>query len=138
MIVLDTNVISEIFKPKPARAVVDFLRQSPAGRPWLTAITAAELRFGCAILPMGGRRNALIEGVEHLLGRQFVTRILPFDVSATHYYADLMTRARASGRAMQTFDAMIAAIVASRGGTLVTRNVRDFAACGIPLINPWE
>ncbi len=104
----------------------------------MTAITAAELRSGYSMLPAGKRRDDLAQRIEIMLAGPFSSRVLPFDSDASRSYTVVATGWRASGRSISHFDALIASIALSREATLVTRNVRDFGHCDLPLINPWE
>lgn len=137
MTVFDTNVLSELLKREPSSLVTQYVYRSMTTLPYVTVITAAELRFGYAQMPVGRRRQELAEHVEHLLTEAFAGRILPFDADASQHYATLAARCRAAGRPMPQFDSLIAAIALSRGATLVTRNTQDFAFCQVPLVNPW-
>ncbi len=138
MTVFDTNVLSELLKRDPSSFVTQYIDRTMTLLPYITVITAAELRFGYAQIPIGRRRQQLAEHVEHLLTDTFANRIIPFDADASQHYATLAARCRADGRPMPLFDSLIAAIVLSRGATLVTRNTKDFAFCQVPLVNPWE
>lgn len=137
MIVLDTNVVSETFRPTPSAQVLSWLDANAPQTLYLTSITLAELRFGVAALPAGRRKQGLHDVVENVLVPRFRDRILPFDEPASLAFAHLQSSARTDGRALPTMDALIAAICRSRGFTLATRNTRDFLGAGIPLIDPW-
>ena len=136
MIVLDTNVLSEIMRCEPS-SVLNRIKDLMVSLPHITVITAAELRIGYSLLPAGRRRQLLSETVEQMLTAEFAERILPLDSNASHHYAALVAHCRAAGRPMPQHDALIAAITLSHGATLVTRNVKDFQFCDVPLINPW-
>jgi predicted nucleic acid-binding protein len=138
VIVLDTNVISEAWRPKPAANVREWMRAQPTALLFTTSITEAELLFGIALLPAGRRRSALSALAETMFAEDLAGRVLPFDSAAAHEYADIAAGRRRAGRPIAEADARIAAIVRSRGATLATRNVADFAACGIPVISPWQ
>jgi toxin FitB len=101
-------------------------------------VTEAEMRFGMALLPDGKRRDQLVEAVEGLLTADFAGRILPFDSAAAFFYARIAADRRRAGRPISQFDAQIASIARSRAATLATRNVSDFAGCGVQLVNPWR
>jgi predicted nucleic acid-binding protein len=139
MIVLDTNVLSEIMRPPADRspAVFDWMAARPGDDLYTTAITTAELLAGVAVMPDGRRKSELERGIVRM-ATLFDTRILPFDHVAAHHYADLRRVRRLSGRPVGAFDAQIAAIARANRMSVATRNVKDFADCGVDLINPWE
>lgn len=137
MILLDTNVISEVMKPAPHPAVRDWLDAQAAGTLFLSSITIAEIRFGVRVLPAGKRRNHLIELLEEIQGL-FADRILPFDASAATCYADLAVRAREAGLGFPTPDGYIAAIAAAQGFQVASRDASAFIAAGLKVINPWH
>ena len=138
MLVLDTNVICELMRPKPDASVVAWVGACPGGSLFTTTVTEAELRYGLALLPAGTRRQRLIDAFDHMMAEDFVRRILPFDRSAARAYADIVVGRRLSGHPIAQFDAQIAAIARSRDAGVVTRNERDFSDCGIDVINPWS
>jgi len=138
MIVLDTNVLSELIKPRPADVVVDWVVRHSAVDLYITAITQAEIAYGVRLLPDGKRRDALKRTVEEMFSVDFAGRILPFDAAASIPYADIAAGRRQLGRPISLFDAQIAAIVKSQVATLATRNVVDFVDCGITVMNPWD
>lgn len=137
MIVLDTNVVSEVFRPEPASRVVAWLEEL-TGDVAITAVTLAELLAGLARLPDGRRRSALVEQVDLALEPYRATRaILPFDVAAAEQYADVLAARERAGRPIHTADAQIAAICRAHGATCATRNVKDFDGTGVDVVNPW-
>jgi predicted nucleic acid-binding protein len=138
MIVLDTNVISELFKPSPASSTLRWLQEQPGDAIYTTAITRGELLFGLNILPEGQRKNALLGGLLRIFEVRFPARVLAYDSEAADAHAAIAAERRASGRPIAQSDAMIAGIVRSRNARLATRNVRDFEDCGIALIDPWH
>ena len=138
MIVLDTNVISDALRPLPSAKVLAWLRSEPIASVFTTAITEAELLYGVALLPDGGRRRALAAAIMQILATQFSGRILPFDSAAAREFADIAASRRLAGRPIAEADARIAAIARSRGASLATRNVRDFEGCGLTVIDPWS
>jgi toxin FitB len=138
MIVLDTNVISEMMRPKPvARVVGWFAAQSPAAL-FTTALTQAEILYGMALLPQGKRRTALLAAANALFDHDFAGRLLPFDGDAAPHFAAIAAERRRLGRPISQTDAQIAAIARSRAARVATRNVRDFADCGVALVDPWD
>lgn len=137
MIILDTNVLSEILRPAPEPRVVDWLAAQDGATVCLTAITEAELRHGVAILPEGKRRNDLAEMIDQIIREDFAGRILPFDSPAAEAFATIAAARGAMGRPIAHADCQIAAIARAVGGAVATRNTPDFAECGVRLINPW-
>jgi toxin FitB len=138
MIVLDTNVISEVMRPNPSPKVLEWMRAEPLASLFTTAITEAELLYGVALLPPGRRRQALEATLTTVLSEDFSGRILPFDSAAAREFATVPAGRRRSGRPISDADARIAAIARSRGAAVATRNVEDFAACDLVLIDPWR
>jgi len=138
MIVLDTNVVSELMKPTPARTVTDWLDAQPSSDIWLTAITVAEVTYGVARLPKGRRKTAVAATVADMIREDFAGRIHDFDVAAAHRYGEIVARRETLGRPISMADAEIAAICQARNATLATRNTEDFDGAGVTLINPWQ
>lgn len=138
MIVLDTNVISELFKPRPDAKVVAWVEDLAGDGLFTTAVTHGELLFGLYCMPRGRRRSDLLRGLEHLFERQLAGRVLPYDGEAAQTHAAIASVCRAQGRPGGQSDMMIAGIVRSRGARLATRNVRDFEGCDIALVDPWH
>ena len=138
MIILDTNVVSELLRTAPDPKVVAWLAAEDGADVHLTAINEAELRLGVAIMPDGRRREALAEALEGILMEEFRGRILPFDSAAATAYAGIVAVRRAAGRPISQLDAQIAAVAQIHGADLATRNVRDFEGCDIDVINPWR
>lgn len=137
MILLDTNVLSELMKAEPAPQVLSWIDGIPAPTLFIPAVTQAEILYGVGILPIGKRREALAKAAHTAFEKIFIGRILPFDSSAAEAYADIAASRRQSGRPITQADAQIAAIARSRGAALATRNVADFEGCGIEVVNPW-
>jgi predicted nucleic acid-binding protein len=138
MIIIDTNVISEMVAPKPSPAVEAWLASQPAPSIFTTTVTEAEVLYGLRLLPPGRRREAIETAILPIFREDLAGRILPFDSAAAEAYATLAAARRQSGRPISQFDAQIAAIAASRGATLATRNVADFIGTGIEILNPWD
>lgn len=138
MTILDTNVVSETLRPNPDPAVATWIIGQVKANLFLTAVTEAELRYGIARMDAGRRRAELLRETESMLAFDFAGRILPFDSAAAREYAGLRVSLESSGHPVGDMDIMIAAIARQRGAAVATRNTRDFADCGIPLINPWE
>jgi predicted nucleic acid-binding protein len=137
MIILDTNVISEILRAKPSSKVTDWLGAQPRGAMFVTTVTQAEILYGLSLLPAGKRHDDLVAAVRPVFDEDFAGRILSFDSDAATAYAEIASHRRHLGQPI-TQDAQIAAIARSRGGTLATRNVRDFNDCGIDVVDPWK
>ncbi len=137
MILLDTNLVSEPWKPKPDPRVVAWIDAQAVETLFLSAVTVAELRFGIAAMPSGKRRKVLDERLEGDLLPVFVGRVLPFDLDASRAYAELMSKAKITGQAINMADGYIAAIAAARGLSVASRDVAPFHAAGVPIINPW-
>ena len=138
MIILDTNVVSELLRTAPEPRVVDWLAAQDGATVYLSAITEAELRLGVAILPVGKRRTDLAEMIDQIIREDFAGRVLPFDSLAAEAFAAIAAARRAMGRPIAHADCQIAAIAQTTGAMVATRNTPDFADCGIKLINPWK
>jgi predicted nucleic acid-binding protein len=137
MIVLDTNVISELLRPAPAKQVEAWLSAQNGATVYFTAVGEAELRHGVAILSAGRRRTALSKAIEGILEEDFRDRILPFDRAAASAYAAIAAGRRAAGRPISQFDCQIAAITRAHEAAVATRNTGDYEGCGIEVIDPW-
>lgn len=136
MILLDTNILSELMCPAPEKGVEQWLADQPDASVFIAAITEAELRYGVTLLPPGKRRSILAAVIEDMLGEDFTGRILPFDSAAAVAFADIAATRLQAGRPIAQADAQIAAIARSRGAALATRNIPDFKGCGIDLVSP--
>jgi predicted nucleic acid-binding protein len=137
VIVLDTNVVSELLRPAPEARVEAWLAAQDGARVYFTAVGEAELRHGLALLPPGKRRHALTAAVEGILEQEFHGRILPFDREAARAYAAIAVERRAAGRPIAQLDCEIAAIARASGAAIATRNTNDFEGCGVVVIDPW-
>ncbi len=137
MIILDTNVISELARTDPEPNVVHWLDSLPAAEVATTAVTAAELLYGVARLPDGRRKVSLAETIDALIREEFRDRVEPFDGRAAEQYATVVVGREKKGRPISMADAQIAAICRVRSAVLATRNTGDFTDTGIDLINPW-
>lgn len=138
MIVLDTNVVSELMRTDADAAVVAWLDQRPAEEVFLTAVTTAELRYGVAGLPAGRRKTTLADRLGRLIEDDLAGRVLPFDDDAAGHYAPIVAGRDARGEPISMADAQIAAICRSRGARLATRNTKDFRHTGIDVTDPWR
>lgn len=137
MIVLDTNVLSEILRPKPDSRVLVWFAAQPATSLFTTTLTRAEILYGIRVLPAGRRREKLDAAVNAIFDEDFLDRVLPFDDPAAIAFSEIAAHRKAVGRPMSQMDAMIAAIVRSRGALLATRNTDDFVDCDLSLVDPW-
>jgi hypothetical protein len=138
VIVLDTNVISELMKPAPAGSVLRWMAEHPATGLYTTSVTQAEILHGIMLLPAGKRRNALEAAAEAMFNEDFGGRILPFGPDAARPYAQIAAQRRRAGRPISQFDAQIAAVARSAGAAIATRNVTDYEGCGVKVLDPWE
>jgi predicted nucleic acid-binding protein len=138
MILLDTNVISEIVKPAPSPAVISWLNDQDSATLYISTIVLAEIGYGVEALPEGKRKQTLSAGVDSFVDRAFVDRILAFDRDAAKLYGTLMAARRRAGQPLSAPDGQIAATASSHGFQLATRNIRDFTNCGLVLVNPFE
>jgi toxin FitB len=136
VIVLDTNVVSELMRRAPEPAVLRWLRDQQGERLATTAVTVAEIRYGVARLPAGRRRREL-EDIANDVFAEFADQILPFDAAAAAEYAAVVTRRASGGAPIDGFDAQIASVCRARGAPLATRNGKDFRDTGIDVVDPW-
>jgi toxin FitB len=137
MILLDTYVISEAMRPLPAAAVMNWLSLQPTFGVATTTISIAEIGFGLARLPFGRRRTERERLFRSILERSFGDRVFSFDRLAANAYGELVATRERSGRRLEGADAFIAAIAASRGLAIATRDIGGFDGCGVELIDPW-
>lgn len=138
MVVLDTNVVSELLRISPAPVVEAWLEAQNRADLYITSVSEAELRYGVAIMAEGRKRKLLGEAVENILHRAFRNRILPFDTAAAKEYARIRAGRKAAGRPIDQSDCQIAAIACAKGGAVATRDTSDFHGFGIEVINPWH
>ena len=137
MIVLDTNILSEIMKPVPDAGVKAWLAARDPLDLATTSITIAEIQRGIVRLPRGKRRKGLEERFSAFVEEAFAGRLLSFDKAAAYAFGEVSAARERQGRHADAVDMMIAAIVKTAEATLATRNTSDFEECGIALINPW-
>lgn len=137
MILLDTNLISEPWKPAPDTAVLTWLDAQAIETLFIAAISIAELRFGITCLPLGKRQTILHDRLEGEVLPHFAGRILPFNIGTSQFYADLMAGGRVSGKAIGKADGYIAATAAENHLAVATRDTSPFEAAGLKVINPW-
>lgn len=138
MIVLDTNVLSELMKPAPAAKVVEWMAAQAGPTLYTTSITQAEILHGLMLLPRGRRRRALEAAATAMFAEDFGGRILGFGTEAAPRYAQIASDRQRAGRPISHFDAQIAAIARLAGAALATRNLPDFEGCGVSLVDPWR
>lgn len=137
MILLDTNVVSELMRPAPSEAVLAWFAAQDAADLYLSAIAEAELRRGAAMLPEGKRRAQLMAAIDAMIIEDFAGRILSFDSAAAQAFVQVFLERRAVGRPISFADCQIAAIARAQDAAIATRNTADFAGCGIAVIDPW-
>lgn len=137
MIVLDTNVVSELMRPGPAPAVLAWMQRNSGYGLYTTAVTIAEIRYGIARMPEGRRRQSLHQAADEIFAA-FPRQVLPFDLASASAYADIVVSREQQGNPISGFDAQIAAICRSQAASLATRNTRDFIDTGISLLDPWQ
>ena len=136
MILLDTNVVSELMKRKPDSSVSFWMNEQDREILYLSSVTLAELLAGIVLLPEGKRRRELEAGLDDTL-KKFGDRVLPFDRQAARHYAKLVITARKAGRGFLVPDSYIAAIASSRGFTVASRDTGPYTAADIRVIDPW-
>ena len=137
MIILDTNVISELMKPVREQLVVEWANSQMQDDLYMTTITEAELWFGVAIMPAGRRREQTATAVQGMIEQYFHDRVLVFDREAAREHASLAARRQRAGRPVPLKDSLIAAIALSQQAAVATRDVRHFEGVGVEIINPW-
>ena len=135
MIVLDTNVISELMRAEPDARVLAWVAAQPRALLCTTHINQAEILYGIAALPEGRRRAALAVAAEAVFAEDFAGRILPFGAAAVARYSDIVLARRRAGNPIEGFDALIAATALAAGAGIATRDSGGFADCGLTLIN---
>jgi toxin FitB len=137
MIVLDTNVVSELMRPTPSERAREWVRAQPAMELYTSAVTVAEVFYGIERLPPGRRQDELRSTATEVFGT-FADQVLAFDPAAAMQYALVVSHRERLGMPIEGFDAQIAAICRVRGAALATRNFSDFRETGIDVINPWD
>jgi predicted nucleic acid-binding protein len=137
MILLGANVVSEAMKPERDSAVRQWLDEQAVETLYLSSVTIAELMFGIGALPDGKRKDKLADALDGVM-ELFADRVLPFDIDAARHHANIAVKARAAGRGFPTPDGYIAAIAASRGFVVATRDTSAFDAAGMDVIDPWK
>jgi predicted nucleic acid-binding protein len=137
MLILDTNILSEIMGPRPAPEVAAWLESQPDDLLFTTSISQAEILSGLAIMTEGRRRRELEAAAHGIFAEDFEGRILSFDSDAATAYAEIVASRRRAGRPTAPLDLMIAAVAVSHDAGVVTRDTGGFEGCGVTLINPW-
>ena len=138
MIVVDTNVLSELMRMRPEPAVLRWFGKQSHTELFTTSISQAELFYGLYLLPLGKRRDKLVVEAETIFNVDFADRVLPFEDASARQFAAIAAARRSKGRPISDLDAQIAAIACTHHAAVATRNVRDFENCGIKLVDPWQ
>jgi predicted nucleic acid-binding protein len=138
MIILDTNVLSELMRPKSSPRVAAWVAKQPATDVFTTSITEAEIFYGIELLSKGKRREGLLAAAEAMFAEDLAGRVLGFEGDAARVFSRLAAHRRALGRPISHADAQIAAIARVRSAKLATRNIEDFEDCGIDVVDPWS
>jgi toxin FitB len=138
MILLDTNVVSEVMRAEPAPKVMAWFGGQEAHRLFVSAITMGEIAYGLRILPEGHRRTELRHRFTRFITLAFASRVLAYDEAAAHCFGELMAERRVAGRPISVPDGQIAAIARRDGLAIATRNVNDFDRIGIEVIDPFR
>ena len=137
MLIIDTNVVSEMMRAAPSARVVDWLSHQKPSDVHMTALTIAEISYGLENLSGGRRRRDLEKRFHQVLEHGFVSRVLAFDQDAGLAYGEIMAARRAAGRPMSVIDGQIAAIARTKGAALATRNGAEFDGCDLTVVNPF-
>lgn len=138
MILLDTNVLSELMRAKPDPQVLAWVDAQPASELVICSITVAEILYGIARMPDGKRKQGLLDLASAMFDEDFAGNILPFDADAAVHYAELAAESEARGRAVEMADVQIAAIGRLHDAVIATRNIRHFEPLGVELVDPWR
>lgn len=137
-ILLDTNVLSEFMRPRPASQVVAWLDAQAAHALHVSAVAQAEIELGLALMPAGKRQAGLAAAAQAMFDEDFAGRCLPFEAAAATHYARIVAARTRMGRPVSVEDAQIAAIALAQGLRLATRNTADFEGIeGLQVIDPW-
>jgi len=138
MILLDTNVLAELMRAKPAPEVVAWIDAQPTSQLYISAITVAEILYGIARMADGKRKQSLLALATLMFDEDFAGRILSFDADAAIHYAGLAAESEAKGTVVDMADCQIAAIAVLHDAQVATRNVRHFDYLGVAIVNPWQ
>jgi toxin FitB len=137
VIVVDTNVISELMRGAPHPAVLAWVAAQPRALLYTTYVNQAEILYGIGALPAGRRRTALAAAAEAMFAEDFAGRVLPFEAQAAARYPEIVLARRQAGNPIEKFDALIAATALAAGASIATRDAGGFAGCGLAVIDPW-
>jgi toxin FitB len=137
MILLDTNIVSELMKAAPSERVLAWLNDQDNEHLFISSITIAEISYGLRVLPDGKRRKLLEMRFEQFLNQAFAARVLEFDEAAAHIYGNIMGYRKEQGQPLSILDGQIAAIGLANNFAIATRNIKDFTNLAIELINPF-
>jgi len=138
MIILDTNVVSEMIRPVPSEKVLSWISSQPALLLYTTSITQAEMFYGMECLTKGKKKKVLEAALQGMFAEDFRDRVLAFDAGCAKHFAEIAEARKRAGRPISQLDAQIAAIARSRSSVVATRNSVDFVNCGVKLVNPWD
>ena len=138
MVLLDTNVISEMMRPEASPSVLRWFSRQRAPEVYSSIITLAEVYYGIELLPAGKRRHELLAGADRMFSKVLAGRVFAFEDEAAHAFARIASVRRKAGKPIAEMDAQIAAIARVHGAILATRNTADFEGCGIRVVNPWR
>jgi predicted nucleic acid-binding protein len=138
MIILDTNVLSELMRPKPSASVIAWIARQPEAELFTTSITEAEIFYGIEVLPKGKRRERLTTVAEGVFTEDFSGRVYAFDSAAARVFSRIASSRRTNGRPISQSDAQIAAIAKTRRARVATRDVKGFEQCGVDVVDPWK
>lgn len=138
MILLDTNVISEMMRFRPEPAVAAWLDKQLEEDLWTASVVLAELLSGIEMMPPGRKQRTLREAVEGMIAEDFREQVFKFDLPAARNYGQILSSRKRIGRPIREMDALIAATALANGATLATRNTANFEDCGVQLVDPWQ
>ena len=138
MIILDTNVLSELMQQRPNPAVIEWLDAQASESIFITSITLFESRYGLAVLPDGSRKTGLMDRLDSVINEDLERRVLTFDFQSAQCTANLAAERKRQGQPVDIRDTFIAGIAIAHGAALATRNTRHFADLPVPVVDPWE
>lgn len=136
--ILDTNVLSELRKPRPANNVVAFVAAQQLDRLHVSAVTLAELRFGIELVTEAGRRAELNDWLAHRVRPMFEQRVLAVSEDVMFKWRLMVEEGRKTGHTFSQPDLIIAATALHHGMTVMTRDVSDFERARVPVLDPWS